>query len=168
MGQGLESAPAQPSTPATPELPPPPTTNGVESTALAALSSPPPATSKPKSSPTPLPQKSVITRSEAPTTPPMSSPGGTAASSLPGHSPTAAGVEERGVRCNLTDCNKLFRSENLLLQHVKVLNRDFLLNQQQKSTWLIIEGWLYIIIERRLEFQAHLIQHKNNVLLDAK
>ena len=49
--------------------------------------------------------------------------GGAATQSLPGGSGLVGWDGERGVRCNLVNCNKLFRNDKLLLQHVKVTRR---------------------------------------------
>ena len=62
------------------------------------------------------------------TVPQSSRMGGAATQSLPGGSGLVGWDGERGVRCNLVNCNKLFRNDKLLLQHVKVTRGGGLLN----------------------------------------
>ena len=73
--------------------------------------SPPKSPSKPNE-----PIRSPLKFTEATKT----SPKPTVCHSLPGGSGLVGWDDERGVRCTLTNCNKLFRNDKLLLQHVKV------------------------------------------------
>ena len=90
--------------------------------------------------------------------------GGAATQSLPGGSGLVGWDGERGVRCNLVNCNKLFRNDKLLLQHVKVtkgekLKTDFFYLSTAEENFFV--SCIYLSHLTRVTAKLEIIHYKS-------